>query len=388
MRPPAAGRDWRKIVLVELAGLLAVAFVWLLWQLLVPISHTVVLFLLGAALAFVLADPSDWLAHRLRSRRVLGILITYLIVFVVVVGGLLLLAVPFARQATELVAALPGRMADVQGSISELEAALQAHGIQLNLDSIRSQASGSVVGGADVVLGGLVGEAAAIGGALTDAILVLVISVYLLAGAPTIQQNTMRVVPPRYRGVHEFVRTSAARVMGGYLRGQLIMSLVIGVLAGVGTGLLSLPYFVVLGVLAGLFELVPMFGPVLSAVPAVIVALFQPWPTVLWVIVLFVVIQQFESNVLGPRVTGHAVGLHPLAALFALLVGFEVAGILGGLFAVPIAGVLWVLAVATYRHFVTEPDADVTSEAPAEQTVGPPPTGVSATAGGTDASVP
>ena len=110
--------------------------------------------------------------------------------------------------------------------------------------------------------------------------------------------------------------------MGGCLRGQLTMSLVIGVLAAVGTGLLGLPYFLVLGVLAGLFELVPMFGPILSAVPAVIVALFQPWPTVLWVIVLFIVIQQFESNVLGPRITGHAVGLHPLAALFALLVGF------------------------------------------------------------------
>jgi predicted PurR-regulated permease PerM len=77
------------------------------------------------------------------------------------------------------------------------------------------------------------------------------------------------------------------------------MSLVIGVLAGVGTGLLGLAYFVVLCVLACLFELLPKFGPVLPAVPAVIVALFQPWPTVVWVVVLFVVIQQFESNVLG-----------------------------------------------------------------------------------------
>jgi predicted PurR-regulated permease PerM len=357
------GRDWLRIVLIELAALLAVAFVWLLWQLLVPISHTVVLFLLGAALAFVLADPSDWLARRLGTRRVLGILITYLIVFVVVIGGLLLLAVPFAGQASELVAALPGRMTDIQARIAELQNALVARGIQLDLDTVRSQASNSVVGSADVVLGGLVGEAAAIGGALTDAILVLVISVYLLAGAPAIQQNTMRVVPPRYRAVNEFVRTSAARVMGGYLRGQLIMSLIIGVLAGVGTGLLGVPYFVVLGVLAGLFELVPMFGPVLSAVPAVIVALFQPWPTVLWVILLFLIIQQVESNVLGPRITGHAVGLHPLAALFALLVGFEVAGILGGLFAVPIAGVVWVLVAAAYHHFVAlEPEAELTSK--------------------------
>jgi predicted PurR-regulated permease PerM len=351
MRPRAA-RDWRRIVLVELAALLAVAFIWLLWQLVVPISHTVVLFLLGAAFAFVLADPSDWLAQRLGGRRMLGILVTYLIVFVVVIGGLLLLAVPLARQATELAAALPMHMADIQDRITALETALQARGIPLDVDNVRAQASSSVVGSADVVLAGLVGQAAAIGGALTDAILILVISVYLLAGAPAIHANTLKVVPGRYRGVHEFVRTSAARVMGGYLRGQLTMSLVIAVLAGIGTGMLGLPYFVVLGVLAGLFELVPMFGPVLSAVPAVIVALFQPWPTVLWVILFFLLIQQFESNVLGPRITGHAVGLHPLAALFALLVGFEVAGILGGLFAVPIAGVLWVLVSAAYNHFL------------------------------------
>src|SRR5262249_23379541 len=322
LRPPATQTDWRKIVLVELAFLLGVAFIWLLWQMVAPVSHTVVLFLLGAAFAFILADPSDWVARRLGGRRTLGILPTYLMVFVIVIGGIMLLAVPLARQATELAIALPGLMGDIQTRISQVQAVLLARGIQLDLDGLRAQVSTSVVGSADVVLGSLVGQAAALGGALADTVLILVISVYLLAGAPAIHQNTLKVVPDRYRGVHEFVRTSAARVMGGYLRGQLTMSLVIGVLAGIGTGLLGLPYFVVLGVLAGLFELVPMFGPVLSAVPAVIVALFQPWPTVVWVVLLFVVIQQFESNVLGPRITGHAVGLHPLAALFALLVGF------------------------------------------------------------------
>ena len=114
--------------------------------------------------------------------------------------------------------------------------------------------------------------------------------------------------------------------MGSYLRGQLIMSAVIGSLAGAGMGLLGLPYFVVLGVFAGIFELIPMFGPILSAIPAVLVSLFMPWPTTLWVILYFVLIQQFECNYLGPRVTGHAVGLHPLGSMFALMVGFEVAG--------------------------------------------------------------
>jgi predicted PurR-regulated permease PerM len=101
-----------------------------------------------------------------------------------------------------------------------------------------------------------------------------------------------------------------------------------------------------------LFELVPMFGPILSAVPAVLVALFLPLPTVVWVLLFFFVVQQVESNILGPRITGHAVGLHPLGAMFALLAGFQLAGVLGGLFAVPVAGVLWVLIGAAYRNTV------------------------------------
>ena len=119
--------------------------------------------------------------------------------------------------------------------------------------------------------------------------------------------------------------------------------------------LLGLPYALVLGVLAGLFELVPMFGPILSVIPAVLVALFMPFPTVIWVVLYFVGIQQLENNVLAPRISGHAVGLHPLGAMFALLVGFQLAGLLGGLFAVPLAGVLWVLLGAAYRNVVVEP---------------------------------
>jgi predicted PurR-regulated permease PerM len=118
--------------------------------------------------------------------------------------------------------------------------------------------------------------------------------------------------------------------------------------------LLGVPYALVLGVLAGLFELVPVFGPILSAVPAVVVALFAPFPTVLWVILLFFAIQQIESNILGPRITVHVVGLHPLAAMFALLAGLQLAGLLGALFAVLVAGILWALLAAAYRNSVPE----------------------------------
>jgi predicted PurR-regulated permease PerM len=134
----------------------------------------------------------------------------------------------------------------------------------------------------------------------------------------------------------------------------ITLAVIVGVLAGVGTAVLGLPYAIVLGMLAGLFELVPMFGPILSVVPAVLVALFMPFPTVIWVLLYFLIIQQVENNVLAPRISGHAVGLHRLGAMFALLAGFQLAGLLGGLFAVPLAGVLWVLLGAAYRNVVVE----------------------------------
>jgi predicted PurR-regulated permease PerM len=105
-----------------------------------------------------------------------------------------------------------------------------------------------------------------------------------------------------------------------------------------------------------MLELVPMLGPILSAIPALAVALFMPFPTVLVVLVFFIVVQQIESNLLAPRITGHAVGLHPLGAMFALLAGLELGGIIGALFAVPVAGFLWVMVSALYtRTWSPEP---------------------------------
>ena len=170
------------------------------------------------------------------------------------------------------------------------------------------------------------------------------------------RRERLAIIPSQHRVKTLFLQDNTSRVLGGYLRGQLTLALIIGILAGVGTALLGLPYAVVLGVLAGLFELVPMFGPILSVVPAVLVALFMPFPTVVWVVLFFLVIQQVENNVLAPRISGRAVGLHPVGAMFALLAGFQLAGLLGGLFAVPLAGVLWVLLGAAYRNvIVVEP---------------------------------
>ena len=347
-------RDWQKALIVLLTILATVAVLWVIWQIVSPILHTLVLFGLAAVLAFALSGPVDMLNHRL-SNRLLAILVTYLLVGILVVGGITVIAGPFVRQATDLAAALPQYANDLQARAPEVQTTLGQYGIQTDIDQLKAQAVSAIEQGGADVLKNLVGTLAEVGGMILDIVLALVISLYLLVDGPRFRERSLDIIPPRHRAKALFLQDNVSRVLGSYLRGQLTLALIIGVLAGVGTALLGLPYAVVLGVLAGLFELVPMFGPILSVVPAVLVALFMPFPTVVWVVLFFLAIQQVENNVLAPRISGHAVGLHPLGAMFALLAGFQLAGLLGGLFAVPLAGVLWVLLGAAYRNVLAEP---------------------------------
>ena len=356
--PPRLGLldlDWQKALFLLLTLLAGVALLWVVWQVISPILHTLVLFGLAAVLAFALSGPVDMLTPRI-GNRLLAILAVYLLVGIVVVGGIILLAGPFVRQASDLASALPQYASDLQARAPEVQTTLGQYGIQTDLDELKAEAASAVEKGGTDVLKNLVGTLAEVGGIILDIVLALVISLYLLVDGPRIGKRSLAIIPTQHRAKALFLQDNTSRVLGGYLRGQLTLALIIGVLTGVGTALLGLPYAVVLGVLAGLFELVPMFGPILSVVPAVLVALFMPFPTVVWVVLFFLVIQQVENNVLAPRISGHAVGLHPIGAMFALLAGFQLAGLLGGLFAVPLAGVLWVLLGAAYRNvIVVEP---------------------------------
>ena len=353
-RPGLLDRDWLKVLVALLTVLAGAMLLWVIWQVVSPIIRTLVLFAFSAVLAFALARPVRALEARL-GRRVPAIVVVYLVVAAVLLGGLVLLAGPFVSQAAALVEDIPRWLGEVEARAPEMEGALGRYGIRATAEELKAKAALALEEGGLEVVGHLAGALTEVGALLADVVLALFISFYLVKDGPDIRRRALRAVPERHREKALFLEENIARVVGGYLRGQLVLALTIGVLAGLGCWVLGLPYAIVLGVLAGLFELVPMFGPILSSIPALVVALFMPFPTILWVAVFFIVIQQVENNVLVPRVTGHAVGLHPLGALFALLAGFQLAGVVGALFAVPLAGVVWVLVQAAYRDAVAPP---------------------------------
>ncbi len=146
------------------------------------------------------------------------------------------------------------------------------------------------------------------------------------------------------------------RVVGGYLRGQLLLCGFIGVLVGVGMQIIGVPFALLLGVLAFVLEFIPVLGTLVSGAICVLLALTRGWVIALIVLVYFVVVHVIEGDVVGPRLVGKAIGLHPVISLAALIAGAELFGIGGALLASPVAGVLQALLVAIWVEWrVTHP---------------------------------
>ncbi len=334
---------WLQLFLTIIAGAAVAVIVWAVVQ---RFLHIIALLIASFLVAYVLSPLVDRLERGLR--RSLAILSVYLVIFVIVSVGFVLLIGPLTIQLRGLIDNLPALISPKAGTQTRLDQFFAQHGISLTVADLRNQVASwvSSIGGS--LLSSTLTIVTGVVQVITDLLLVLAITFYLLLDGRTMHTRAVRLLPASFRERWFFFEATIDKVLGGYIRGQLIVALSVGVAAGVGCAVLGVRYFLVIGLLAALFELIPMIGPVLGAVPAVFIALFQSPTLVIWVVVYFIVIQQIESNVIVPRVSGHAVGLHPLAALLALLVGLELGGLGGALLSVPLAGVLWVMVMALY----------------------------------------
>jgi predicted PurR-regulated permease PerM len=344
LRPVLGLNPWLQRFSTIIAGAVVALIAWTIVARFLPI---LVLLLASAIVAFLLGPLVD----RLHSRGVPR-LVAILLLYLTILGGLALgaglLIGPLTTQLQGLVATLPTLFDTKGGAQIEIDRFFQQQGIPLSVASLGKQIATYVTSAGSSLLGGTLAVLTGLITLVTDLFLVLAITFYLLLDGSSMHTWALRLLPAPTRERWFFVEATLNRVLGGYIRGQILVALSVGVLAGLGAALLGVPYPLVVGLLAFLFEFIPMVGPVLSSIPAIILALFQPLPLVWWVIIYFIVLQQVESNVIVPRVSGHAVGLHPLGALLALLAGVELGGLGGALLAVPLAGVLYVVFLALY----------------------------------------
>ncbi|MBU0708790.1 AI-2E family transporter [Patescibacteria group bacterium] len=182
------------------------------------------------------------------------------------------------------------------------------------------------------------------------AIAFIIITSYFLIEYPRIASNFIQLFPPKQRDLIEQKITVINLRIGGWVRGQIILLLVIGISTWFGLTLLQIPFALSLGIIAGVMEIIPMIGPIISMFPALIVALaISPWKAAS-IIILYFLIQQIENSFVVPRVMKHTSGLDPLVVIIALFLGGHFLGISGTIVAIPAVLVAWTLLEDSFSN--------------------------------------
>jgi predicted PurR-regulated permease PerM len=332
------------VVALTLAGL------YLLWKI-----QEVLLLLL---LAILFATAIEPLVNRLRRgpfSRGQGILIVYSVLFGVLAAIGILFVPSLVDQATRFVETLPQQIAALRPRVEEIDfrplrtLLLRAIGeAQPAVQRTLEQPAGPAEPEQLVAAGG------AFAHTLLSVITTFLLTYYWLTERATIKRAVLRLVPnARARQVNATWLAVEAK-LGAWVRGQLLVMVALGIMAGLACWLLGLPNPVLLGVLAGLFEIIPMIGPFLAFVPALLVALTVDPTKALLLVPIAVVIQQIEGNVLIPRSMSHSVGVSPLTVILGILIGSILYGPAGAFLAVPVAAAIQVILNDTLRPALDE----------------------------------
>ncbi len=335
MTPKDARSLIRYAVLVTALG---VVIAWTLYQvrIVLLLVYVSVLFAIGVSpLVHTIQYQRLPAFGSTRIPRWLAILVIYLAVLIALTLVGVLVVPPLVRQAQELSTTLPEKISHAQQVL--IRAGILDHEI-----TVREAVQQSPVSGGDAVGTVLVAVTSVVGGVF-GVITMLILAFYLLVEGDHLRDAFVRLLPPASRDRGRELAQVITTKLSAWLAGQLLLGGIIAVTAGTGLWLMGVPYFYVLAVIAGIGELIPIVGPILSAVPAILVALTISPGLALGVVIYYLVQQQLENHILVPKIMSRQVGVSPVTVIVALLIGAELSGLLGAILAVPSAAILQVL---------------------------------------------
>jgi predicted PurR-regulated permease PerM len=309
-------------------------------------------FIVGLLLVYLLDPPVRWLVRR-GVRRTIAIVIVYVTAFVAFLEFLNLTLTPLINEFLRFIDELPALAEQLQGQferLTEFYARLQIpEAIREWIDAvIAGMGEGGAVPDLDFsFLLPIVSGAGGIIGAVFGYVLLPVWVFFLLKDRVTLTSQFDAALPRTWRFDVWAILRITQRVFGQWVRAQLFLGLTVGVGTFIGLMILSATidpvfgrYAVLLSVTAGILELLPIIGPIIAAIPAVLLAATAGLEAVIAALVLYTLVQQIENNLLVPKIQGDAVALHPAAVLFAIVIGGSLAGLLGAILALPIAAAL------------------------------------------------
>jgi predicted PurR-regulated permease PerM len=311
-------------------------------------------FVVGLLVVYLLDPPVRWLARR-GVRRSLAILIVYILAVLVFVEFLNLTLTPLINEIVRLLQDLPGLAQQLQAQADRLAEVYDRlaipDAVRQWIDSMIASISQGGPGGGPVfdptdLLPVLTGLTSIVGGLFAYIILPVWVF-YVLKDRVALTKQFDRSLPADWRFDVWAVMRIIRRDFGQWIRGQLVLGVTVGVFTFAGLLILSAfvhpvfgRYAILLSVTAGILELLPIIGPIISAVPAVLLAATAGLEPVIAALILYTLVQQVENNVFVPKIQGDAIELHPALVMFAIVIGGSLAGLLGAILALPVAAAM------------------------------------------------
>jgi len=333
----------RTVTVIGLVGL-----AWLIFWFVQRVTDVLVLLLISAILAAGLAPLvgllEQWrLPRGARLSRGVAIFLLYLVMFAAIAGLLSIIVVPAVNETGTFIQNLPQFLVHLQGGVADLQRRFPwlpgLPDVSSTLRRLPLEISRLTRYGPQAA-----GVAFRFVGGITAVITVLVFTFYMLLEDAKLKRSFLAVFPAEERPRVSRVLQHIGDKFGGWLRGQLLLSSTIAASVALGLLALGMPFAPLLGVVAGVGELIPMIGLFLGATAGILVALTQPLWRLLAVIAFYVILMNIEPHVLAPRIMSRVVGMSPLLTIVALISGIQLLGILGGLLAIPIAAAIQVIA--------------------------------------------
>jgi len=292
--------------------------------------------LTAVVLASAIEPVTAWCVKR-GLPRVISVVLIYLSGVLFLISFFYFFLPPLTSEATDFFKELPDYLESLNvASLDELslgvgeEVSLSDQILQFQ-NVLKTSSSGAL------------SAASAIFGGLMSFVLIVVLSFYFAVQENALDSFLRLITPPHHQEYMLDLWKRAQVVIGRWMQGQLLLSLIIGVLVWLGLLMLSVPYALLLGLVAAVLELIPVFGSILAAIPAVVIAFITGSPTLaIMVIVLYVVVNQLQGNIIYPMVVQKVLGVPPLVVILAIIAGLQLAGFLGVLIAVPVAAAVQV----------------------------------------------
>ncbi len=383
---------WTRLLVVTATLLLLLGFLAAMIRLSMTIHHTLLLFALGGLVAYAL-DPLVERLSRGRMKRQVAVGIVFVSLFVLIGLGAWSLEGQMVRQVRELPTYKTQALV-FAGAVDQKLAARHIHfslvqtiqnppkSVQTDLKNVGQDAFSFIKRGATDI---------------GESVIVLLFALYFLIFGADMKEKFNGMLSPDMSRRADLWETDVNRILGGFVRGQFIIALIMGALAALGCLLIGIKFWLIIGLVVVVAALIPVFGPYIGAVPAIIAALVGPTHlhsnivAAVLILLWFIVINEAGSKILYPKLVGSALGLHEVLVLFVLFAGLEINGIVGVLFAAPVTAIAIVSVVHLYRLWQDLPDSLLSNTARRDarrdgQITPPPQPAPAATADGAMAS--